>query len=314
MTGGAPTSVRWSQVARLTVVALLVYAGLRQLGRAGEALSHSDFRIEGRFTPEYCDPGEPKFIPIERVRGAVTVELMSSPPLEAGKTSRLVFRVQTATGRPIRPGDLLLKHTRLMHVLAVDLTSADYQHLHPEPAGDGAEGLWSVDYAPRLGGQRRFFVEFTPKATTRSLYGLAEMEVFGGVLPPAPGKVEILSAESSGLTFSLQPPPTTVFAGRRATVRVTVGHSDGTSAALEPVMGAWMHLVAFDEGATGFVHIHPDGVDPMKGTVPAADAAGRPPREFAFVLEVPRPGPYRLWAQVRAAGADVFAPFTLLVH
>jgi hypothetical protein len=261
------------------------------------------------FSPEYCDPGEPSFIPIERVQGAVLIELAPEQPLSAGEETRLRFSLRSASGKPITPEALLVKHTRLVHLLAVDSLADTYLHLHPEPEGE--PGWWSVPIRPAGGGKLRLFIEFTPKATGRGLYGFIETEVSGARAP------EINPAdvwEQEGVRLGLQIEGGTAFAGRRARFRLAFEPgAEGAVPPLEPVMGAWMHLVAFDASAGGFVHLHPwgmpaDGIDP-------GDTGSSAPGEFLFDVALPEPGRYRLWAQAMLAGGrPLFAPFEVQVR
>jgi hypothetical protein len=68
------------------------------------------------------------------------------------------------------------------------------------------------------------------------------------------------------------------------------------------VMGAFAHLVAFDEGRSGFAHLHPAQVDLTQALDPV-----RP--ELTFKLTIPQPGRYVIWSQVMIAGQEIFAPF-----
>jgi hypothetical protein len=69
-------------------------------------------------------------------------------------------------------------------------------------------------------------------------------------------------------------------------------------------MGAFAHVVAFDEERTGFAHLHPQETD-----------LGKPPDALRPVLNfkvtIPRPGRYVIWAQVNLGGEEAFAPFWL---
>jgi hypothetical protein len=58
----------------------------------------------------------------------------------------------------------------------------EYQHVHPEPTRRPGECRFL--FTPRLGGRYRFFADFTPVATARSLYANADLVVEG---PGEPG-------------------------------------------------------------------------------------------------------------------------------
>ena len=67
-------------------------------------------------------------------------------------------------------------------------------------------------------------------------------------------------------------------------------------------MDAFAHLVAFDEGMSGYAHIHPAQSD-----VSIRPDAVQP--TFRFKLMIPAAGRYVLWAQVELGGRERFVPF-----
>jgi hypothetical protein len=75
---------------------------------------------------------------------------------------------------------------------------------------------------------------------------------------------------------------------------------------LEPVMGAFAHLVAFDETRSGFAHLHPTESDLLK----QPDAKNP---TLNFKLTIPRTGRYVIWAQVNLGGTETFVPFDFAV-
>ena len=75
---------------------------------------------------------------------------------------------------------------------------------------------------------------------------------------------------------------------------------------MEPVMGAFAHLVAFDEARSGFAHLHPAEED-----LTIKPDALRP--ELNFKITIPKAGRYVIWAQVKLGGREEFAPFPLEV-
>lgn len=71
---------------------------------------------------------------------------------------------------------------------------------------------------------------------------------------------------------------------------------------MEPVMGAYAHLVAFDAARSGFAHLHPNETDLSRALNPT-----RP--QLTFKLTIPRIGRYVIWAQVNLGGTEMFVPF-----
>ena len=74
-------------------------------------------------------------------------------------------------------------------------------------------------------------------------------------VPRNPNWDGVLQAQSGEFSLALKVPSgEEVLAGREQTIQLNVHNTlSGNPAKLEPVMGAFAHLVAFDESRTGFV-------------------------------------------------------------
>ncbi len=286
------------QVIIITAVALALYFVVRLLP-TGTNLSHMDFRVEGKGALEFCDPANPQFIPVVQARSPIVLQLKGDVAPAAGQPVNFTLVMHTASGKPIAPEDLLVAHTRKLHLMVVDPTLSDYQHIHPEPGRHAGE--WVFTMTPQRSGLYRVFADFTPAATQRGLYGVAEFTV------PGPVPVVIREAnntyQAAGFNFMLDMPPV-LQAGKPADLRLRIESQGAVKqpVPLRPVMDAFAHLVAFDEARSGFAHLHPKELD-----------LTRPPDalhpELNFKVTIPASGRYAIWAQVNLAGTEVFAPF-----
>lgn len=289
----------------ISLLAVALYAGLRSLP-TGTNLHSQDFSVSGKGALEMCDPANPQFIPVVAVRSPVTMTLRGDTPSAAGRATHFTLTLQTSTGKPIAPVDLLESHTRKLHLLITDPTLRDYQHVHPEPGAQPGE--WEFTLTPRLAGTYRVFADFTPAVTARGLYASADFEAAAGPRQdlPTPGNTGVIytawAAQVDGCQFHLKPAAEPVRAGQVTDLSFSVARADGHPAVLEPVMGALAHLVAFDSNRNGFAHLHPF---PITTAVPAAAA----PARLAFKVTIPNAGRYVIWAQVRVGGREIFAPF-----
>jgi hypothetical protein len=297
---------QFRQLAWITAGAIAIFVTLRLLP-TGTNLSHMDFRVDPRAgnAIDFCDPLNPQFIPVVAARSPVILKLAPDFPAAAGREVHATLTLQTASGKPVAPEDLLVTHTRKLHLLIVDPTLADYQHVHPEPGAQ--RGTWTFAFTPRLGGTYRVFADFTPAATARGLYASTDLPVdaAAGAALRAEGRsvksLPQLTAERDGHRFTLtlgQPPR----AGQPIDLRFAIVRDDGKPVAMQPVMGAFAHLVAFDDARSGFAHLHPTQADlllPPDALHPALD----------FKLTIPRAGHYVIWAQVNLAGKETFVPF-----
>jgi hypothetical protein len=306
-------TVRWRQSVLLTLGAVALFIVVRELP-TGTNLSHMDFRAQGKNVIEFCDPLNPQFLPVVTVRSPVTMTVRTEAEPAARQTIRATLTLVTSTGKPVGPADLLVAHTQKLHLLIVDPTLTDYQHVHPAPGL--RPGEWTFQFAPRFGGLYRLFADFTPAATGRGLYASTDLSVAGPVGPvgaraarPSVGptmEVDPKSADATtvavdGYHFTLTS-AVPLRANRPADLALAVTRPDGGRVSLEPIMGAFAHLVAFDEARSGFAHLHPNETD-----------LARPPDAVAprltFKVTIPRAGRYAIWAQVNLGGQEVFAPF-----
>ncbi len=282
----------------ITAVALALYVLIRLLP-TGSNVNHMDFRLEGKGTLEFCDPANPQFIPVVAVRSPVVMTLQAAHAPAKDEAVEFTLTLRTASGKPIGPADLLVAHTQKLHLLIVDPTLTDYQHIHPEPGR--RDGEWKFRLTPARGGLYRAFADFTPGATQRGLYASADFNVAGTV-----AKVVTNASttwQERGYNFELVLPPS-LHAGQPTVLRFRM-ESQGTvkvPVPLEPVMGAFAHLVAFDETRSGFAHLHP-----VENDLTKPPDALHP--ELSFKLTIPVSGRYVIWAQVKLAGQEVFAPY-----
>ena len=295
------------QFVLITLGAVAIYFVFRFLP-TGTNLNHMDFRVSGRNSIEFCDPSNPQFIPVVAALSPVTMTLTvgGSVPMPPSPGRKIPFKLtlKTASGKPIATEDLLVAHTRKLHLLIVDPWLDDYQHVHPEPGG--LRGEWWFEFTPRREGRYRVFADFTPVATGRGLYAFADVQVGASGLPASFTLVmqhdDSWVTELEGYRFALTPASLPVRERQPADLKFTVTRADGAAVPMQPVMGAFAHLVAFDTARSGFAHLHPAETDlsrPPDASHPALN----------FKITIPRAGRYVIWAQVNLGGREVFAPF-----
>ena len=288
------------QIILITAVAVALFVTMRLLP-VGSNVNHMDFRLEGKGAIEFCDPANPQFIPVVSARSPVVMTLKSDRPPARNEPVEFTLTLATASGKPLGPADLLVAHTRKLHLLVVDPTLSDYQHVHPEPGRKSGE--WKFTMTPARAGEYRVFADFTPAATQRGLYAATDFTVPGTVATVI--NTGNTTWQNLGYNFELVLPPV-LNAGKPADLKFRI-ESQGAKkepVPLQPVMDAFAHLVAFDEARSGFAHLHPMETDLAQAPDPL-----RP--ELNFQVTIPQPGRYVIWAQVDLAGREVFAPFWL---
>ena len=293
-------TAEWRRIAVITAAAVALFVTVRELP-TGTNLSHMDFRVQGGNVIEFCDPANPQFLPVVAVRSPVTLAVATAAPARAGTDVAATLVLTTFSGKPIAPEDLQVVQTRPIHLLIVDPSLDDYQHVHPVPGR--RPGEWSFHFHPRFGGTYRIFADFTPVATSRGLYSEAELAVDGPTNPAQAGTQKpSWKAQAGGCDFTLEPDALPIRAGVPANLRLVVTRPGGGTVPIEPVMGAFAHLVAFDTGRSGFAHIHPNETDLSQRPDSRSPA-------FTFKVTIPSPGRYVIWSQVNLGGTETYAPF-----
>lgn len=226
---------------------------------------------------------------------------VSDGPLAPGKTSKITLTLKKKEGgSPVTLKDLAVVHMEPIHLLIVDPSLEDYHHIHPK-AGD-APGEYVFDFTPRKSGQYDLFCDLHPADTGIQEYALTKMNV--------PGESEPVNKRSNrefktpdGFTFKLTLEDPDLVQGQGTMATVTVDGPDGKPfSKLEPVMGAFAHMVGFGEDRKYVAHIHPLGPE-------IHDMSLRGGPELKFHLNIGRPGYYTIYNQVMIGGKDVFAPF-----
>ncbi len=303
---GTPNSAFGSAQRRqfvwITLGAVSLYIFFRFLP-TGTDLNHMDFQSTGKNTIEMCDPSNPQFISVIAATSPVALTLKTAAAPTAGREVQVTLRMTTANNKPIAPEDLVVMHTRKLHLLIADPSLTDYQHLHPEPTR--VPGEWSFTFTPKLGGIYRIFADFTPAATNRSLYANVDLVVAGEQL----STLELAAAmrpswigQRDAYRLELAPATRQIRAGQATDLKFSVTNTGGGAVGLEPVMDAYAHLVAFDTERSGFAHLHP--MDADLGVVPDSIKP-----TLSFKITIPAAGRYVIWAQLKINGREQFVPF-----
>jgi hypothetical protein len=223
----------------------------------------------------------------------------------AGKSVATVIRLTGADGKPVSLDQLEVAHTEKIHLLVIDQSLTDYHHLHPV-AGD-KPGEYRFDFAPRLGGTYHIWADLVPKATGKQEYSKTTVKVEG--TPGTPSNSVNTTAEVDGYRFIMTMENNAPLqAGKSTVVKVKVTGPDGRDfSKLEPVMGAFAHMVAFPADLGSVTHVHPMGAEPKTN-------AERGGPDLSFHVEADKPGFQKFFLQTQIGGKEKFAAFGLNVE
>lgn len=234
---------------------------------------------------------------------ATRLAFMPLTPLQVDKSTTVQAKLNNIESRDlITDDDLKLVHTKKFHLLVVDSTLTDYQHIHPQATS--TRGVYSFEFTPKMDTGYRAWADITPVKTGKQEFASADLT------PRKPGatleKKTSMEAMVDGYHFKLSfdTPPV---AGSESMGTITVTDKQGKPVkSLQPVMGAYAHIVGFYDDFHTVVHTHPMGEEPTS----ESDRGGP---DMTFHIEPAKPGYIRIFAQYKINGRDVYAPFGIMV-
>jgi len=267
-----------------------------------EVLHYGDYMNEDGAV-ENCGEEETAFFDMTKIRYPVKVKLQPQGEVVPGEPATFDLYLHDHLGKGIAYENIVVSHTERIHLMAVDPSLTDYQHLHPQPVG--APGHYQFELTPSKSGNYSVYLDFISLLSQRRVLAKSTFQVEGEAESPRLQKST--TSPLGGYTFKLDGSAEGVFpAGEEAELQLSV-LSEGENESLEfgLVMGAYAHLVVFDEEGKGFAHLHP------KNPFVAQQDPKNPDLSFSFFPA--EQGKYRLWAQLMIDGQERFVPFDLEV-
>lgn len=193
-------------------------------------------------------------------------------------------------------------HTRKIHVLIIDSSLNDYHHIHPVDANGSGDFMFR--FTPKKAGSYQMWVDITPAQTNTQVFLMTDLGVSSSqsVVKEETALHSVVGPYEFSLKLDGQPA-----VGQEIMASITVTKNGKPFTGLEPIMGAFAHLVGFSGDHASILHIHPMGKEPGL----ASDRGGP---ELTFHIEFKQTGFVKLFAQFRINGQDVYAPFGIWVN
>jgi hypothetical protein len=236
--------------------------------------------------------------------GEPTMKISLSPgSLTPGMETSMTLTVTGPEGKPVTLEDLVEAHTKKIHLLAVDPGLTDYHHIHPVAADK--PGTYGFEFTPKKSGEYRVFADLVPMTTGKQEYDGTSLTVKGEADAVEEKTNNEVTVDGLAVSIAFEKPELVAGVANMMTLSIT-GTDGKPFMELEPIMGAFAHLVAFNKDRSNIAHVHPMGEEPK------SDAAKGGPA-LQFHLNFAEPGYQKLFAQFKIAGKDVFAPFGLEV-
>lgn len=264
------------------ITTLLISSAMAQDGHEGHdhsAHGHSDHG------------GEPELV----------ITPISPTELKVGKKNEVTLFIQDKEARPVDVSQFEVVHTQPVHVLIIEPGLNDYHHEHPTQK---ATGQYAFNFAPQTTCSYRMWVDVQLKGSHQH-YIPVELKGTKDCKEPIDKTVN-LEASSQGYDFKLELEGD-FKAGEAVFANMSISKDGQPVDFLEPVMGAFAHMVGFYEDYETIAHIHPIGKEPTEDT-----ERGGP--TLRFHIEPEQAGYLKLFAQVQINGKQVFAPFSIKVQ
>ena len=230
--------------------------------------------------------------------GSVIAEMQTDGKLVGGKpvSAKLILKHQN--GQPVSPAELAVVHTEKLHLFVADSSLKDYHHIHPQPTGE--PGVLAFSFTPQTSNNYSAWADFTMIKDGQNHKLRTEMPSASGRNIPASIRANSY-AEKNGLSFDWKSEP--LQKDTATIVEVNVADARGKPTAdLEPVMGAFAHLVGFSADGKSIIHTHPLDAEPGN-----ADDRGGP--RLRFHVEPDCTGATQFYLQVKRGGEDIYVPF-----
>jgi hypothetical protein len=231
----------------------------------------------------------------------IKVEVLPIKEIKQGEPQSIKVKlVSLGEGKAILLSDLKEAHTQKIHVLIFDQSLTDYQHVHPKSTKE--PGVYQFDWTPKNDGVYRLWVDVVPLETGQEEYIRTHLTTVGKTSKTV-DKIVSLNQKIQDNWYTLSFDSDTLKKGQAAMGTIKIVDTQGHDfKALEPIMGAYAHIVAINEDFETIAHVHPMGEEPSK----ESDRGGT---TLSFHFEPKKAGYYKIWLQVRIDGKDVYVPF-----
>jgi len=266
-------------------------------------LHEETYNAEGEL--DYCGPGDSAFVDLSVRKWPLSISMRPLGEIKLNEPCEFEINLEEFDGSPLAADEVALSHTEKIHLLAVDPSLDDYQHLHPVP-DSLFDGVWRFTITPKKFGEYRVFLDLIPIRSPRRVLLSETFNVKGGNAEIASTKSS-LSHQIGDRSFTLEVRKNELSDDDHI-LKFKARDALGNPLTLKPVMGAHAHLVAFDWERKGFAHLHPLEAEGMIG--PVTDSITK---DLEFAFNSSRIPSCRLWAQVMLEDDEneTFIPFSI---
>lgn len=244
---------------------------------------------------------------LEKISGAtVRAEIVNTPVLKKDVEETITLRLKNAvSGKPLKSTDLEVVHTQIVHALIIDPQLEDYKHVHPEEID--VPGEYSLVMTPKTDCTYRLWADVT-LSEGKQEYALVDIPAKEGCGSLPIDKSEKWDVKTELFHAVLKAPEGGLKVGGDATLEVLLTDMEGnTLQSLEPIMGAYAHMVGFYDDYRTIAHLHPLGAEPVEDTDRGTGA-------LAFHFQPQQAGFVKFFVQIVVDGQEHFFPFGVIIQ
>lgn len=234
-------------------------------------------------------------------QNTMQIEIENAPSKITANTTELLHFRLLKDNKPLTLKDLKTVHTQKVHVMVIDPTLTDYYHIHP--VVDNKSKDFVFKFTPKKNGSYRIWADITPITTGKQVF--LNTDIGSSSEKAVINKEVTLSSSVEPYQFNLQLDGQPQV-GKPVMAIITVTKDGKPFSQLEPVMGAFAHLMGFNADYSSILHIHPMGKEP-------SNDAERGGSQLMFHIEAQKAGFVKLFAQFRINGEDVYVPFGIVI-
>jgi hypothetical protein len=221
-------------------------------------------------------------------------------PHHPGRGQPVEFRVLGPEGTAVT--DFEINATKRLHFFLVRDDMSHFQHVHPTVS----DGVWRVVVDIPDGGTYRMYTEFVPPGSTNVMHPIVLGRTF--IVPGDTTYIPMPEPAASVQVgdFTVTRPEGSEAVARRvpSTLTFAITDADGDPVELEPYLGSYAHISAFNALSLSVTHLHPTQL---------ADPGSPPPDELTIRAAFAERGEHRMFLEFQVDGEVYTAPFTLFV-
>ena len=216
----------------------------------------------------------------------------TSQPLKIGVVNHVNFILINKNNQQIKSSDLEISHTKKVHIMLIDPTLTEYQHIHPILIKSPNSENYTFDFTPKSAGYIMWANITTTNGTEEYLkttlgnYNntLKPNETINNATKVGPYKVNIV--------FDGDVKKDTM------TMLIAIITKNGKPVKnLQPIMNASAHIAVFTNNGQTLIHTHPEeNANAKKGII-------------SFHLYPKTAGYAKMFVQFQVGGTEYFAPF-----